>query len=211
MAQDHVAEPFARRRRESVRDARRYYAGMLVLGLVILAATVAPTVWGWWQTAVPAAIGTAIFIFVLITIVGSLPMHSRAYVWPYFDCDPGRIPHPGERFGRALFRFSGVLDGWAREAGLSPITDFESPDVMSLGKMPHWPTPQWHDAAALKRTVDHLVTRAREGSPLHAELVALQATLDAACAAGARCYLLVATLGGGTNARVEAIRRGEKA
>ena len=119
MAQDHVAEPLARRRRESVRDARRYYAGMFVLGLVILAATVAPTVWGWWQTAVPAAIGTAIFIFVLITIVGSLPMHSRAYVWPYFDCDPGRIPHPGERFGRALFRFSGVLDGWAREAGVS--------------------------------------------------------------------------------------------
>ena len=58
MAQDHVAEPFARRRRESVRDARRYYAGMFVLGLVILAATVAPTVWGWWQTAVPAAIGS---------------------------------------------------------------------------------------------------------------------------------------------------------
>ena len=65
MAQDHVAESFARRRREIVRDARRYYAGMFAAGLVILAATVAPTVLGWWQTAVPAAVGTAIFIFVL--------------------------------------------------------------------------------------------------------------------------------------------------
>jgi hypothetical protein len=209
MAENHVAEPFARRRREFVQRAWRFYRVMFGIGAIILAVTVAPLVLGWWQAVWPAAIGTAIFAFMLIHFVGVMPMQYRAYVWPYFE-GPPMEPLPTARFGRALYRFSGVLDEWAREAGLRPITDFESPDVMMAGGPAQRPAPQWHDAPDILQTVDHLTARAREGSPLHGDLAELQQLLRAAQAAGKRGYLLVMTLGDGTNATVEAIRRGEK-
>lgn len=205
-----VAEAFARRKRENIQRALRFYARALVLGFVVLACSVTPLVLGWWETAVPAAIGTAFLAFILILLVGNLPMEYRAYVWAYFDCDPELIPHPGAKFGRALFGESARLDAWAREAGLRPISDFDSPDVMVEGRPAHWPMPQWHESQPLLQTVDHLLTRVIAGSVLHGELQQLQSMLRAACEHGARCYLLVLSLGGGTNATVEAIRRGEK-
>ncbi|MBM3345437.1 MAG: hypothetical protein FJY55_02885 [Betaproteobacteria bacterium] len=205
MAENHVAEPFARRRRELVRRAWRFYRGLFGVGAVILAATVGPLLLGWWQAVWPAAIGTAIFAFMLIHFVGVMPMQYRAYAWPYFEGAPLEPP-PSARFGRALFRSSAVLDDWAREAGLQPITDFESPDVVSAAGS----APQWYAAQSMLRTVDHLTARAREGSPLHGDLEELQRLLRAAQAAGKRCYLLVMTLGDGTNATVEAIRRGQQ-
>jgi hypothetical protein len=137
MAGSRVAERFALRQREKRIRALRYAARLLLISVIVLVCTVVPTLLHWWDTVVPAAIGTAIVALLLFGILVSLPLEFVfCYIWLYFDGEPNRIPHPGPRFGRALYRESARLDEWAREAGLPPLTDFESPDVTETGEPP---------------------------------------------------------------------------
>ena len=210
IAESRVAEPFARRRREKFSRSLRFAGGALIVCVLIFCATVLPVLMQWWDNAFPAAIGSAFVALLLVSAVVMLPLDFITFIWPYFECDPDRIPHPGARFGRALYRESGQLDDWAREAGLALLSDFDSPDVTDSGKPQAWPAPRWHDTQPLLATVEYLLTRVEPGSAVQGDLQKLGEALRAAQAQGARCYLLVLTWGGGTNSMVEAIRRGEK-
>lgn len=194
---------FAASRRRKFLSSLRHAARLLVISALLLAATVLPLHLGWWDSALPAAIGTAIAALLVFAVVVNTPLEAVAYVTLYADRDPYSRPRPEPRgFGRVLYRASGRLDETARAAGLTPLSAFESPDPLET-----FEAPRWHSPAAALPTVEHLLTQADPALRPHLEY--LRAWLEAARDAGARFYFLVLTLAGGTNARVEALRRGD--
>jgi hypothetical protein len=213
MAAREVSAPFERSRKAKYRRTLRGHGKTIGGFTLLLLLMILATEYGLWHSPWPAAIGTGLLAFAVINAAGAFTVAGRAYVALVVEGPPEGLPPVGEKFGRALFRFSGRLDDWAREAGLRPLADFESPDVMTGERGPkgEWPQPQWHDSAALLATVEHLLTRVRPDVPLHEELMELAARLRVAAARGSRCYLFIETLANGTNAQVDAIRRGEAA
>lgn len=197
----NVAAPYARRHRRKVIAALRHGAAMLLAAVLVLALTAAPTLLGWWDTALPAAIGTAIFALILLSILVMLPLELIAYVDLHFDRPVGGVPFPGLRFGRRLYQGSGLLDAMAREAGLAPLSEFESHDALDTGEPPLWFAPRM----ALP-TVEHLLARLDSRPALRRELQHVQSALQAAEAQGASFYFLLHTRAGMTNAEIHARR-----
>ena len=198
-----VARPFAQRHRQHYLSGLRFSGWLLLFGVIVLGCTVGPTLLLWWNSAVPAAIGTAIFAVLLFSVVVMLPLEFVAAVHPYFDRRLGDLPFPGFRFGLRLYRDSGRLDALAREAGLPPLSEFEAPDDLDSGQPPPWHAPE----AALP-TVEHLLARVESPGALHRDLAHLQAALRSARDKSARFCLVVKTWSGVTNAEREARRCG---
>ena len=195
---------FALRRRQKLMASLRYSGWLLLISGLLLACTVGPLYLGWWDAALPAAIGSAIAALLVFAVVVNTPLEAIAYVGLYFDRERDKLPYPAFGFGRALYRESGRLDAMAREAGLTPLSDFESPDPLDTHEL-----PVWHPPEAALPTVEHLLARLDPAIPLHRHLEYLQDALRAAGEKGAKFYFLVLTWGGGTNARVEALRHGD--
>ena len=194
---------FAASRRRKLLSSLRHSAMLLAIGALLLAETVLPLHLGWWDSALPAAVGTAIAVLLAFAVVVNTPLEAVAYVNLYVDLYPYHGPRPQPRgFNRALYRESGRLDAIARVAGLIPLSDFESPDPLETRE-----APRWHSPAAALATVEYLLTQADPALRPHLEY--LRAWLQAARDQGAQFYFLVLTLAGGTNARVEALRRGD--
>jgi len=194
---------FAASRRRKLWSSLRYAGALLAIGALLLACTVLPLHLGWWDSALPAALGTAIAVLLAFAVVVMTPLEAVAYVTLYADRDPHDRPRPQPRgFGRILYRESGRLDEVARAAGLAPLSEFESPDPLETHEAPHW-----HSPAAALATVEYLLTQADPALRPHLEY--LRAWLEAARGTGARFYFLVLTLAGVTNARVEALRHGD--
>jgi hypothetical protein len=199
-----VAVRFATRRRRRLWATLRYTGWLLLAGLLILVCTVGPMWLLWWNTAVPAAIGTAIFALILFAVVMRLPFEAFAYVSLVFERDLTSVPFPGFRFGRGLYRESGRLDALADAAGLPLLSSFESPDVLDTGQ-----PPVWHRPADALPTVEHLLGHIDPSERVHQELQHLRTALAAARDGGVRFYMLVLTWGDFTNADIYARRRGE--
>lgn len=199
-----ASKRFALRHRQKLMASLRYSGWLLLISGLLLACTVGPFYLGWWDTAVPAGIASAIAALLLFAVVVNTPLEAIAYVGLYFDREPDRLSFRSLGFGRALYRESGRLDAMARDAGLTPLSDFESPDPLDTRQVPTWHLPE----AALP-TVDHLLARLDPALPVHRHLNWLQAALRSASERGAKFYLVVLSWGGGTNARVEALRRGD--
>lgn len=196
-----VAAPYAQRHRRKVIGALRHCGWLTLVAVLVLACTVAPTLLLWWDTGVPAAIGSAIFAVLMFSVVVFLPLELIAYVELHFDRLLEGVPFPGFRFGRTLYRESGRLDAMAREAALPPLSAFESHDVMDTGQPPLWYRPQ----AALP-TVEYLLPRVEARPALHRELQHVQRELRAAAEQGASFYFLLHTRAGMTNAEIHARR-----
>jgi hypothetical protein len=195
---------FALRYRQKLMAALRYSGWLLLISGLLLACTVAPLYLGWWDAALPAAIGSAIAALLVFAVIVNTPLEVLAFVSLYFDRDHYTLPHPKLGFGRAFYRESGQLDAMALEAGLTPLSEFESPDPLETHEL-----PAWHDPEAALPTVEHLLAHLHPANPVHPHLVSLRDALRAAKEKGAKFYFLVLTGGGGTNARVEALRRGD--
>jgi hypothetical protein len=133
-----------------------------------------------------------------------LPLELIAYVDLYFDQSLDGLPYLGLRCGRRLYRESGRLDALACDAGLPPLSDFESPDVLDTREAPIWHRPE----TALP-TIEHLLARMDSRLPVHLDLQHVHTALRSASEKGARFYLLLKTMSGITNAELEARRRGE--
>jgi hypothetical protein len=200
----NVSRRFALRHRQKVIGAIRYSGWLLLFTGLVLASTVVPTFLHWWDTVVPAAIGIAIVALVLFSILMMLPLEFIAYVELYFDQHLDALPFPGFGSGRKLYRESGRLDALARDAGLPPLSDFESPDVLDTREPPIWHRPE----AALP-TVEHLLAHVDPRLKVHRDLRHVHAALRSANEKGVSFYLLLKTLSGVTNAEIEARRRGE--
>jgi hypothetical protein len=190
-------------RRAKLRRSLRHSGMLVLIAASVFAGTVGPLYAGLWDAALPAAIGSAVAALFLFAVAVNAPLEAVTYVALYFDRDIGER-HPPRGFGRALYRESGRLDALAAEAGMRPLSEFESADPLDTRQAPGWHAP---DAAL--RTVDHLLARIDCAEPLHAHLEYFRAALEAASQRGATFYLVLLTWGGGTNARVEAARRGE--
>ena len=119
---------FVARHRASVRSALRYAATLLLIAAALVACTVWPTLRGWWETVVPAALASAIAALLVFAVVVNTPLELIPFVALYFDRDVGAGPVPGG-FGRALYR----------EAALS---QFESPDPLRTLQSPEWHAPE---------------------------------------------------------------------
>ena len=194
---------FAASRRRKLLSSLRYSGMLLAIGALLLASTVLPLHLGWWDAALPAAIATGIAALLAFAVVVNTPLETFAYVNLYADLHPYHGPHPRPRgFNRVLYRESGRLDAIAHAAGLTPLSAFESPDPLETHE-----APRWHSPAEALRTVEHLLTQADPDLQPHLEY--LRVWLEAARDKGAQFYFLVLTLAGGTNARVEALRRGD--
>lgn len=181
---------FAERHRRKLWAGLRYSGLLLLIAGLLLACTVLPMLRGWWDTAVPAAIASAIAALLLFAVAVNTPLEFIPYVALYFDRELGVGPVP-RGFGRALYR----------ETALS---EFESPDPLDTHRAPAWHAPE----AALP-AVEHLLASVDPALPLHRHLEYLRDVLRAASEKGARFYFLVLTWAGGTNARVEALRHGD--
>lgn len=204
MSYDRTAHPFALRHRRKIMEAIGFSGKLLLFGVFVLACTVGPTLLLGWDTMLPAAIGIAFFALLLFSVVLMLPLELIAYVGPYFDRPMPDLPFPGFRFGRGLYRESARLDSMARNAGLPPLSDFESPDVLDSRE-----PPVWHRPEAALPTVDYLLSQVNPQLPVHRDLLYVQAALRAAHGKGACFYFLLLTWAGFTNAEVEARRRGD--
>ncbi len=167
-------------------SALRHSATLLLIAAALVACTVWPTLSGWWETVVPAALASAVAALLVLAVVVNTPLELVPYVALYFDRDVGAGPVPGG-FGRALYR----------EAALS---QFESPDPLRTQQQPEWHAPE----PALP-----VLERLLAERPSDPNLAYLQAALGAAARAEAKFYFNVLSWGGGTNARVEALRRGD--
>jgi len=184
-------------------DMVRYSGWLLLFGVLVLVCTVGPTLLLWWDTVVPAAIGTAIFAVMMFSVITMLPLELIPYVGLYFDRRLDDLPFPEFRFGRELYRESGHLDTMARDAGLPPLSEFESPDVLDTREAPIWHRPE----AALP-TVEHLLAGVDSRLAVHRDLRHVHAALRSAKEKGASFYLLLLTWSGVTNAEIEARRSG---
>lgn len=176
----------------------------MLFGVLVLASTVVPTFLLWWDTVVPAGIGIAICALVLVTLLTMLPLELIAYVEVYFDQRLEALPYLGLGCGRRLYRESGRLDALARDAGLPPLSDFESPDVLDTRE-----PPVWHRPDTALPTVAHLLARVDSRLAVHRDLQQVHTALRAAGEKGARFYFLLKTCSGVTNAEIEARRRRE--
>lgn len=199
-----VSIRYAQRHREKWKASLRYSGWLLLVSALLIVTAVGPLYLGWWDTALPAAIGSAIAVLLLFAVVVNVPLEAFTFVRLIFDGDVDPLPCTTHRFARALYRESGRLDAMASEAGLAPLSDFESPDPLDTRKL-----PVWHSADAALPTVEHLLARVDPGIPMHGHIECLRDALRRAQQRGARFYFLVATWAGGTNARVEALRRGD--
>jgi len=200
----NVARGFALRHRQKVLEAIRHSGRLLLFAGLVLASTVVPTFLLWWDTLVPAGIGIAICALVLFGVFTMLPLEFIAYVDMYFDQRLDGLPYFGLRSGRRLYRESGRLDALAGEAGLPPLSDFESPDVLDTREAPIWHRPE----TALP-TIEHLLARVDSRLAVHRDLQHVHTALRSAIEKGARFYLLLQTMSGMTNAEIAARRRGE--
>lgn len=170
------AGPFAVRHRRKLRSTLLYSAKLLLFAIVVF--------------------GVAIM----------LPLELIAYVDLHFDRIIDDVPFPGLRFGRRLYRDADRLDALAREAGLPPLSRFESHDVIETGE-----PPVWHQPAAALPTVEYLLTRVDPARRVRRDLEHVRAALRSAADHGARFYLLVHSRADMTNAEIAARRRGELA
>jgi hypothetical protein len=204
MRSRNVARRFALRHRQKVLETIRRSGWILLFGVLVLASTGVPTYLRWWDTVVPAAIGIAIFAFTLIGVLPWLPLEFIAYVDLYFDLRADSLPSLGLRSGRRLYRESGRLDALARDAGLPPLSEFESPDVLDTREPPTWHLPE----TALP-TVEHLLARVDPRLALHRDLQHVHTALRTATEKDARFYILLLTVSGMTNAEIQARRHGE--
>lgn len=177
---------FVLRHRRQLLAGLRYAATLLLLAALLVACTVWPMLRGWWDTAIPAAIGSAIAALLVFAVAVNAPLEFIPYVALYFDREPTLERRP-RGFGRALYR----------EAALS---EFESPDPLDTHQAPLWHAPE----AALP-----VVERLLAERPSDPHLAWLHGALRAAAQSGAKFYFLVLSLSGGTNARVEALRHGD--
>lgn len=202
MLSNKVTDRFSRRHRRKIMLSVRHAARLLGVGLIGLGVTLIPALLGWWDTVTPAAIGIAVLALILFSVVTMLPLELFAYLGLYFDRIL-ELPFPGLRFGRALYRESGRLDVLAREAGLTPLSEFESPDVLDTNDAPIWREPR----AALS-TVEYLLAHVAPGTAVNRDLAHVRLALRLAEEKGASFYFLVLTLAGMTNAELEARRRG---
>lgn len=191
---------FVLRRRARLRADLRYYGALLLTAASLLAAGFGPLVLGWWDSVAPAALGGAIAAVLLFAVAVNAPLEAFPCVSLYFDSHrPAASPRG---FGGALYRHSERLDASAREAGLAPLTEFESADPLDTKE-----APVWHEPRAALPTVRHLLTRAEPALRPHLDY--LRSVLEEADARGAKFYFLVGTMAGGTNARVESVRHGD--
>jgi len=205
MFSSKVAERLALRHRRKLIVSICGCGKLLLFGIFVLAVTAGPTYLLGWNNLFFAGIGAAIFVLVWFTVVLMLPLEFIAYVGIYFDQTLVGIPFPGFSFGRGLYRESGRLDEMARKAGLRPLSEFESPDVVDTGE-----PPNWHHPESALPTVEHLLTQTDSSGAVHRDLRHVQAALRLANEKGARFYLLLLTWSGFTNAEFEALRRGER-
>lgn len=195
----HAAERLAARHRAKIVAALRHSGALLGVALLLLALTATPTLLQWWDTAIPAAIGSALAAVVLFSVIAMLPLEFFAYLDVHFDREVPRA-FAGIAFGRRLYRESGRLDAMAREAGLPALSGFESPDIIDTGEM-----PAWHEPEAVLPTIDFLIEKTR-GEKVGRELVFLGEALRAAAEQRASFYLLLHTWAGFTNAEIHARR-----
>jgi hypothetical protein len=184
--------------------AIRHAGWLLLFSVLVLASTVVPTFLLWWDTVVPAGIGIAIVALVLFSVFTMLPLEFIAYVQLYFDKRVDDLPFLGLRSGRRLYQESGRLDAMARDAGLPPLSNFESPDVLDTQAPPIWHRPE----TALP-TLEHLLARVDSRIAVRRDLQHVHAALRLANDKGASFYFLLKTWSGMTNAEIEARRRGE--
>jgi len=180
----------------------RHGGRLLLFGGAVLACTVGPTLLGWWDATLPAAIGAAFFAVVLVSVVVNLGLELIASVHAYFDRRLGDVEIPWPN-GLALYCESARLDALAREAGLPLLSEFESADDLDTGS-----APTWHPPELALPTVGHLIAHAVPGTRLHRDLLMLHTALLSARAKNARFCLLVQSWGRGTNADIESHRRG---
>jgi hypothetical protein len=199
-----TASRFVQRRRQNLRAALKYAGWLVLVSGLLIACSVVPLHLEWWDAAWPAAIGGAIAALILFAVIVNTPLEAIAYVALYIDRDPYSLPQPSRGFGRALYRESGRLDAMAREAGMTPLSEFESADPLDTHELPAWHTPD----VALP-TVEYLLARLDPALPLHRHIEYLRDALRAARDREAKFYFLVKTWAGGTNARVEALRHGD--
>jgi hypothetical protein len=197
-----ITRRYAQRHRRRFASTLRQAGQLLLLGGAVLACTVAPLYFGWWDTTLPAAIGTAFFVVVLVSVMANLGLELIASVHAYFDRPLGDIAIPWSG-GRALYGESARLDALAREAGLPLLSEFESADDLDTGS-----APTWHPPDLALPTVGHLLAHAAPGTRLHRDLLTLRGALLSARAKNARFCLLVQSWGRGTNAETESRRRG---
>ena len=198
----NITRRYAQRHRQRFASALRHAGWFLLLGGTVLACTVAPPFLGWWDTTLPAAIGTAFFVVVIVSVMANLGLELIASVRAYFDRPLGDVAIPW-RSGRALYGESARLDALAREAGLPLLSEFESADDLDTGS-----APAWHPPELALPTVGHLLAHAAPGSRLHRDLATLRTGLLSARAKNARFCLLVQSWGRSTNAETESRRCG---
>ena len=180
----------------------RHGGWLLLFGGVVFACTVGPMLLGWWDTALPAAIGAAFFAVVLVSVVVNLGLELIASVHAYFDRRLGDVAIPWPN-GVALYAESTRLDALARGAGLPLLSEFESSDDLDSGT-----APTWHPPELALPTVGHLIAHAAPGTRVHRELLTLRTALLSARAKNARFCLLVQSWGRGASAEIESHRRG---
>jgi hypothetical protein len=195
---------FARRHRQTFRRSLRRSALMLMIGAALVAVTAAPVWLLWWDVVWPAAIASAIFVLLLFAVLAALPFDAIAYVSVFVQSPAKDPPFDGFRSGRALYREADRLDAMARDAGLTPLCDFESPDVLDTGE-----PPQWHRPEAALPTVEYLLGRVDSTSPVHRDLRHLHAGLRSAIDGNAGFYLVVLAWSDMTNAEIHARRHGD--
>ena len=184
---------FALRRRQNLRAALRWDATLVAGGAALVAITVAPLLLGWWDSAWPAAIASAILALLLFVVAVHTPFEAVAYVDIYTDREPYNLPPPPKGFGRALYRHAGKLEALSR---------FESEDPLQTKA-----APAWHDPRDALPVVHGLLQDADPALRPHLEY--LRAALETVRSRDAKFYLMVKTWGGATNARVEALRHGD--
>lgn len=204
MLSHNVARRFALRHRQKVLGAIRYSGWLLLFAGLVLASTVVPTFLLWWDTVVPAGIGIAVVALVLFGVLTMLPLEFIAYVDLHFDQQLDGLPYLGLRSGRRLYRESGRLDAMAQDAGLPPLSDFESPDVLDTRG-----PPIWHRPETGLPTLEHLLARVDSRLAVHRDLQHVHTALRSATEKGARFYFLLHTMSDMTNAEIAARRRGE--
>ena len=178
---------FVARHGASVRSALRYAATLLLIAAALVACTVWPTLRGWWETVVPAALASAIAALLVFAVVVNTPLEAS---FPSSRCTSIATSAPG-RCRAALAAPSTARRRCRSSSRPTPLRTLQS--------------PEWHAPEAALPVLERLLAE----RPSDPSLAYLQAALRAAVLAEAKFYFNVLSWGGGTNARVEALRRGD--
>lgn len=197
-----AAAPLRQRHRQLIWSTLRWSAQLLGVAATMLAVSLGLLFHGYEDAALAAAVSTAIAAVVGFAVLVNLPLSLVAELWIYFSPESDNLLRPAASFGRVMYRESARLDALAEQAGLTPLSAFESADPLDSRQR-----PRWHLPAAALSTVDYLLTAVAETDPVRPHLAYLQRALIEAERQGARFYLLLTTWAGGTNGRVEAYRR----